>query len=308
MVPPAVRAAIVAEHLGAVSGRDSAWRLALMTAIGVASGVAAAVADSPLIWLAHAVAGGVVLTACIAAEHEALHGSMFGPPALNHVVGAVVGALCWSPYSAYRTYHLRHHQRTHMSGDAEPMVVIRTRLMLVGIVAVSTIGLAIDLWKRLFRSLSARTRPEEARLRRPGLDALSIAASGALCAVLVVSGITWGLTTVALVYAGPLIVFVVLSSLSFLPEHYECAYGPAPVTSTTRTTLSNGAGRFVLWNANLHTAHHLVPSVPCRNLPRLHQLIEDSCDHVATGYLSYYRALWARLGRADLPPAPPWTP
>lgn len=303
---PELRSAIVDERLGAVSGLDSTWRLALMAAIGVASTATAVVVDHPAAWVLHALVGGIVLTACVAAEHEALHGSMFNRPAANHAVGATVGALCWTPYSAYRTYHLRHHQRTHVEGDAEPVLVIRSRGMLLGLLAVSTIGLAVELWARLFRSLAGRSQPGEARLRRPALDLLSLGAGIAFSAILVASALAWGPAQVLMVYSGPFAVFLVLSALSFLPEHYECSYGPAPVVATTRTTTSTAVSRFVLWNANLHTAHHLVPSVPCHGLPRLHQMIEDTCEHLAPGYLTYYRSLWRRLGRGDLPPAPPW--
>jgi fatty acid desaturase len=301
-----VRTTIVAERLGAVSGADSTWRLAVMAAVAVASSATAIAVDHPAVWVLHALVGGIVLTACVAAEHEALHGSMFAPPAANHAVGAVVGALCWTPYSAYRTYHLRHHQKTHVEGDAEPVLVIRSRAMLLGLLAVSTLGLAAELWARLVRSLAGRSQPGEARLRRPALDVLSLAAGITFAAALVASAVVWGPVAVLVVYGGPFAVYLLLSALSFLPEHYECSYGPAPVVATTRTTTSTAVSRFVLWNANLHTAHHLVPSIPCHGLPRLHRLIEDDCEHLAPGYLGYYRGLWARLGRGALPAEPPW--
>lgn len=305
-LPSDVREAIASERLGAVSGSDSAWRLALMAAIAIGSTAVAIAMDHPVVWVLHALVGGILLTACIAAEHEALHGSMFGPAASNHAVGALVGALCWTPYSAYRTYHLRHHQRTHVEGDAEPVLVIGSRAMLVGLVAVSTLGLAAELWARLLRSLAGRSDPREARLRRPGLDVLSLVAAMVFAAVLVASAALWGPVAVLMVYGGPFVVYLALSALSFLPEHYECSYGPAPVVSTTRTTTSTAVSRFVLWNANLHTAHHLVPSIPCHGLPRLHRLIEGSCEHLSPGYLAYYRGLWQRLGRGEVPAAPPW--
>lgn len=306
-LPAELRSTMAVERLAATADLDALRRLAVITACGVLSLAMAVALDHPLTWLLHAVTGGIVLTSLIAAEHEALHGSVFSAPFANHLVGTLAGALCLTPYSAYRTYHLRHHQYTHVEEDAEPIVVLRSRGALAAALLLSTLGLALSLWTRLFRSLAGRADESERRLRRPMLDATSLVA-GVAVVTLVGLLVAWqGPTSVLLIYGAPLAVYFVLSAASFLPEHYECDYGPGPAWSTTRTTPSNALARFVLWNANLHTAHHLVPAVPCRSLPRLHELIEARCEHLESGYLSYYRGLWGRIGRGELAQDPPWS-
>ena len=305
-LPPELRAQLAERRLAVVSGRDAFRRLSILSAVLVASTTLAVLVGHPTTWILHAVVAGVVLTSLIAAEHEALHGSMFDAPWANHVVGAVCGALCLTPYSAYRTYHLKHHQNTHVADDVEPIVVVRSRGGLIGALLFATVGLAAVLWGRLAASLIGRGFAGERRFRRRSIDAVSALVSIGFLVVLAVLAANRGIGFVALLVGAPLLVFNVLSAATFFPEHYECAYGPDIAWNTTRTTRTNPLTRFVLWNANLHTAHHLVPAVPCHALPELQGLIAERCIHTESGYLSYYRGLWGRIGRGELPPAPPW--
>lgn len=305
-LPPELRRSLDERRLAVVAPADSARRLAILFTLLAASTVAAVTLRHPAGWALHAVVAGLVLTSLIAAEHEALHGSMFSHPWSNHVVGAICGALCLTPYSAYRTYHLKHHQNTHVEDDVEPIVVVRSRPGLIGALVFATVGLAVVLWARLAASLIGRGFAGERRFRRPSVDAVSAALSlGFLIAVAVI-GVRWGVSFVALLVGAPLAVYFVASAMTFFPEHYECEYGPGIAWRTARTTHSNPLVRFVLWNANFHTAHHLVPAVPCHALPELHGLIEERCEHTEAGYVGYYRGLWGRIGRGELPPAPPW--
>ncbi|MDQ2678047.1 MAG: fatty acid desaturase [Actinomycetota bacterium] len=305
-LPPELRSQLAERRLAVVDPSDAVRRLIILFAVLAASTAVAVVVQHPATWVAHAVVAGLVLTSLIAAEHEALHGSMFDSPWANHVVGAVCGALCLTPYSAYRTYHLKHHQNTRVPGDVEPIVVVRSRPGLIGALFAATIGLAAVLWARLFASLVGRGFAGERRFRRPAIDRLSAVLSIGFLVVVVLIGMQWGVGFVALLVGAPLAVYNVLSAGTFFPEHYECAYGPDIAWNTTRTTVTNPLTRFLMWNANFHTAHHLVPAVPCHALPELQELIAERCIHTESGYLGYYRGLWGRIARGELPPAAPW--
>ena len=305
-LPPELRAELAARRLAVVSPADAIRRLTILFGVLAASTALAVAVQHPAIWVVHAVVAGLVLTSLIAAEHEALHGSMFDNPWSNHVVGAVCGALCLTPYSAYRTYHLKHHQNTHVPDDVEPIVVVRSRPGLIGALCAATIGLAAVLWGRLFASLVGRGPAGERRFRRPSIDLLSAVLSIGFPAGVVLISMRWGVGFAALLIGAPLAVYNVLSAGTFFPEHYECAYGPDIAWNTTRTTVTNPLTRFLMWNANFHTAHHLVPAVPCHALPELQDLIAERCIHTESGYLGYYRGLWGRIARGELPPAPPW--
>jgi fatty acid desaturase len=70
----------------------------------------------------------------------------------------------------------------------------------------------------------------------------------------------------------------------------------------TRTVYMNPVLRFLYLNMNYHLEHHMFPSVPYHNLPRLHRLIHDDLPAPYRGIIHAYRdivpALWRQ--RTDL--------
>jgi fatty acid desaturase len=73
------------------------------------------------------------------------------------------------------------------------------------------------------------------------------------------------------------------------------------VFSSTRTVLSNAPVRFFMNNLNFHLEHHLVPSVPWYNLPRLHALLrEDLAAAVAPVTRSYVLLLLGAIRRGGV--------
>ena len=54
----------------------------------------------------------------------------------------------------------------------------------------------------------------------------------------------------------------------------------------------NPVHRFLYWNMNYHTEHHMFPLVPYHQLPRLHALVKDDCP-------APYPSLHGRLPRDD---------
>jgi fatty acid desaturase len=51
---------------------------------------------------------------------------------------------------------------------------------------------------------------------------------------------------------------------------------------------SHGPVRFVLWNSNYHAAHHLVPSVTYRYLPRLDDAVGERALHRSRSYFAFH--------------------
>jgi fatty acid desaturase len=70
----------------------------------------------------------------------------------------------------------------------------------------------------------------------------------------------------------------------------------------TRTVHMNPVSRFLYLNMNYHLEHHMFPSVPYRNLPKLHALVRDDLPAPHRGMVAAYReiipALWRQ--RRDL--------
>jgi fatty acid desaturase len=59
-----------------------------------------------------------------------------------------------------------------------------------------------------------------------------------------------------------------------------------------RTFELNPVLRFLYWNMNYHTEHHMFAGVPCYNLRRLHLLIKDEMPPCTNGLI----ATWQQIG------------
>ncbi|MCP4435142.1 MAG: hypothetical protein GY812_06530 [Actinomycetia bacterium] len=305
-LPRSLRRRAAELRLAATRPRRSAAKLAVIVAVAVGAGALAVVLDNPLMWAVYAVVAGIVLTSLFAVEHEALHTSLFGHPFADHVVGTLCGVVCLTPYAAYRPFHFEHHIRTHVEGDPEPIVVVRGHLSHLGMVAFGVLGLAAMLWAQLLSMLVGRGPAFARRSRRHALEWTSLVAGLALPVACVVTGLFAGWRLPLLLWAAPLAVFLPLAGFVSTTEHYGCEYGPAPAVRTSRTVRTNAAARWLLWNANFHTAHHVLPGVPAHNLATLHELIEPDCEYVADSYVGWHLQMARRIRAGDYVDPPPW--
>lgn len=302
-----IRRRIADDGLTSPSATDSVLRLATMVAAYTAAALVAWQADAIAVWLLFWVFGGLVLASMLIAEHEAIHASLFRSSSANHVVGALLGAITGAPYAAYRAYHFEHHRRTHQAGDPEPAVVVRSRFAYLGTMVVLIPAFCAGLWRDLLAAVAGHPPAHVRRVRRRGVEVLSLVATAAVLAALATLWAVAGWWAVVAVWGGPLAASFVWGAVFAVPEHYEAAYGPAPVLETTRTIDAGTPTRWLLWNAGYHAAHHLVPAVPGRNLARLQELLDDQVTIRSTSYGSYHLGLWRRLGRGEFAAAPPWT-
>jgi len=58
-----------------------------------------------------------------------------------------------------------------------------------------------------------------------------------------------------------------------------------------RTILMNPVHRFLYWNMNYHTEHHMFPLVPYHQLPRLHAIVKDDCPAPYRSLTAAYREM-----------------
>jgi fatty acid desaturase len=59
----------------------------------------------------------------------------------------------------------------------------------------------------------------------------------------------------------------------------------------------NPVSRFLYLNMNYHLEHHMFPSVPYRNLPKLHALVRDDLPPPHSGMVAAYREIIPTLWR-----------
>lgn len=295
--PAAIRAAIDPDLMRARVSHT--WvRIALLVGL-VAIGVIAARSDHLGVRLAGVIPLAIVFATLFSAVHESSHGSLFRTRAANDAFGLLCGAVALVPYAGYRVFHLDHHARTHVEDDTEPVTIIHSVLEWVAVVAVSMFwmrGLVIATLPRALRSRNRRTRVLAGL--SIGLTACSSIAVVAL-AIRMPQMFVWA-------WLLPFLAAAIVGSLFTIPEHYGCAYGPASAFVTTRSVRSNALGRFIMWNGNYHTEHHLLASVPSSRLPEFHRLVAPELGHYEPSYLRYHVKLLGQIRRRELPAPPPW--
>jgi fatty acid desaturase len=64
-----------------------------------------------------------------------------------------------------------------------------------------------------------------------------------------------------------------------------------------RTVYMNPVFRFLYWNMNYHTEHHMYPMVPFHALPKLHEAIKADCPPPYDGTVATYREIIPTLWR-----------
>lgn len=305
-VPADLRAFVRRERLArpdtATTLRHGAVVLAAWVAL-VALGVAA---DSLAVWIPIWIALAVCTATPLALMHEAVHHNLFRSRFANHAVGTVAAMWLFFHGAAYRAWHLTHHAYTFTEDDSEQLPErFPSRIAYLGYCFVLGPSFAVILWYGAIATLLGKPPrwvrgPRLARhVRRGALVSFVVAA------VVIAAALRWPEVVVKgwLVPAvlGSLFVFPFLT----MPEHYE-GRGHDQLLDNTRTTKSNAVMRYLYWNNNYHTAHHLLPTVPPQSLGIVDEQIEGRNTLRDRGFFAFHRRvlrdlpwLFARGDAAD---------
>ena len=82
-----------------------------------------------------------------------------------------------------------------------------------------------------------------------------------------------------------------LARLFDLTQHAGLAENVLDHRLNSRTVLMNPLFRFVYWNMNYHTEHHMFPMVPYHALPRLHEMLKHDMPPAHPGLWAAYREI-----------------
>lgn len=251
----------------------------------------------PVVW-SHPVAYGISLALFAAAmagfailQHEAAHRSLFETPRLNEVVGHYFAALpLLQSMPGYRRYHMQHHRLAGTPQDPDRIMTdqypvsaqrLRRKLLrdLSGLTGVkSLVGLLLMMFGRIEYELTGRvTRIEPARSWRASLAyAWQQGAWAALGWQLALVGAAVALQVpgvIAAWWGAFLFVLPVCMRLRQIADHAVVADGDSP-NPLMHARSSDARWYERLWLAphheHFHLEHHLMPTAPCWQLPKLH--------------------------------------
>lgn len=245
-------------------------------------------------WLLPAmVVQGIALSACFAPLHESVHRTVFTGRTANDLLAMAMGAVILLPARWYRLFHMEHHRFTQIPGRDPELLIKKPETVAQYVVYVS----GWHYWHRQIRNIvrnafgevHGRFIPEKehAAVTREARWHVALYAGLAGC---VAAGWTWPLWF----WAIPALLGQPFLRLYLLAEHTGCPEND-DIWANTRTTLSNRAVRWLMWNMPYHAEHHAFPAVPFHALPALHERVGARFQHVAPGYVSVHRDLVAAL-------------
>jgi fatty acid desaturase len=211
---------------------------------------------------------------------------------------------------AYRSYHLKHHQRTQQEDDPD--------LILSAHFPITRASYRRKFWRdisgqtgyaqRKAQLLNALGDPSWPAAQRVRFFAEKLgpqfAVNGILFAGLAAAGVWW---VYPLLWLVPLLTWqMVITRIRNIAEHAVVPDGNDPLRNT-RTTRANLIERALIapYFVNYHLEHHLLYYVPCYNLPRLHAIMMRkpyaTRMEVRPNYLSVLRLVTSKPGTEDRP-------
>jgi fatty acid desaturase len=236
---------------------------------------------------------GIALSACFAPLHEAVHRTVFTNRLANDVLAAAMGAVILLPARWYRLFHMEHHRFTQIPGRDPELLIKKPETVAEYLVYVA----GWHYWHRQIRNIVRNATgvvhgrfiapKEHPAVIREARGHLALYAALAAC---VAAGWTWPLW----LWAVPVLLGQPVLRLYLLAEHTGCPEND-DIWANTRTTISNGAVRWLMWNMPYHAEHHAFPAVPFHALPAAHAVLKERIAIQAPGYVAVNRAILADL-------------
>lgn len=232
--------------------------------------------------------------------HEAGHGTAFRTDWMNNALYEVASFMVLRESVPWRWSHTRHHSDTIIVGR-DPEIAVPRPPDLLAIVLKS---FNYRAWRRYVTNITlhcaGRVTPDEATFIPPAaypqvfLRARIYAAIHVCMLALCAYYRTW----LPLVFVlGPNVYGAWLMNVYGLTQHAALAENVLDHRLNCRTIHMNAVHRFLYWNMNYHTEHHMFPLVPYHQLPRLHAIVKDDCPAAYPSLAAAYREIVPALLR-----------
>lgn len=246
--------------------------------------------------------------------HELVHRSVFRTRWLNELFVRVFGFLGWYNHHFFRASHEAHHKYTlHEPDDLE--VVLPVRMTLGGYLARAIVDVPgfLHMLRGQVRRALGDSNPDrdrwtaalfpaddpDGRRRLVGWARILLAGHGLVAAVSLATG--WWIVPVLL--SLPAAYGRWLHLLLNETQHIGLAKETPDFRLCCRTILLNPFLRFLYWNMNYHTEHHMYAAVPCYHLGRLHRAIAHDLPPCPRGIVATWRQIAPVLRRQRIDPA-----
>ncbi|MCS7460929.1 fatty acid desaturase family protein [Paenibacillus doosanensis] len=223
--------------------------------------------------------------------HECGHGTAFKTPWMNEVLYQIASFMVLRSATPWRWSHARHHTDTIIVGRDPEIITERPPIWKQLLLQVFHLyGGPIEIKRFLLHTFGKLEAQEKEYIPESQFKKTFWEARVYMLIILGVIG--------ACLYAGSLLpaMFVFLPSfyggivvITFgITQHLGLYEDVLDHRLNTRTIYMNPVFRFLYWNMNYHTEHHMFPMVPYHALPKLHEEMKADCPAART-------SLWAAL-------------
>lgn len=234
--------------------------------------------------------------------HELGHRTVFKTRVLNDFFLKIYAFLSWWDHVGFRPSHIKHHQHTTFHDHDGEVVLPQTLTFrdwqfwlhlfawnpvgtwsLISVNSRRAAGRMDNAWYEFCMPRES----DKVRRRHRNRARVLLAGHALLAATFIASG-HWFL--IVIVNFGTQYCL----SLPFLcgsPQHFGMQPDVSDHRLCCRTYITWGLPAFLYWNMQHHVEHHMFPSVPFFNLPRLRKLIEHELASAPRGL----RATWTHI-------------
>jgi fatty acid desaturase len=244
--------------------------------------------------------------------HELGHGTVFKTKALNAFFVRVLSFFAWLHPDMFNASHQRHHRYTlHPPDDQE--VVLPVKLTVKNFFEQGFVNVKGFWWTMKYAWRIARGKigseggweavcfpPEQLQMREVPI-----------CWARILLGSHLVIAAVSL-YFGQWMVPIIVSLAPFVggwlffllnnAQHTGRVDNVPDFRLCCRTILPPAFVRFLYWQMNYHTEHHMYAAVPCYNLPRLHRAIKHDLPH-CPGIIGAWREIASVLRKQEQDPS-----
>ncbi len=243
--------------------------------------------------------------------HELCHKTVFKTKALNTFFLYVVSFLSWYNPVLFWASHQEHHKYTlHPPADLE--VVLPVKLTLGTFLK----NAVVNPWD-FFARLKSCVRLSFGRLDGDWENALfpasAVAQRRSLFMWARIQLLGQALIVVVSLYFGLWLVPIVITLAPFYggglqwlcnnTQHTGLQDKVPDYRLCCRTILLNPFLRFLYWQMNYHTEHHMYAAVPCYNLGKLHEQVKSDLPYCPAGLVASWKQIIEILRRQKVEPA-----
>ncbi|MDF2838117.1 MAG: fatty acid desaturase, partial [Paenibacillus sp.] len=223
--------------------------------------------------------------------HECGHGTAFKTPWMNEVVYQIASFLVLRSATPWRWSHSRHHTDTIIVGRDPEIVTERPPIWKILLLQIFHLyGGPVEVKRFVLHTFGKLEAHEKEYI--PASEYRKVFREARIYMLIILAVLA------ACLYTGSILpaMFVFLPSfygnfvvlLFGICQHLGLYEDVLDHRLNTRTVYMNPVFRFLYWNMNYHTEHHMFPMVPYHALPKLHEEMKHDCPAARP-------SLWAAL-------------